>query len=59
MKVFVYESHTNYGTMVHIVRAVSREVADSLVKGKVWPDAYVEELDLIQEGIIYEAPPSG
>lgn len=59
MKVFVYESKTNYGTMVHIVRAASREVADNLVKGQVWPDAYVEVLDLDEEGIIYVAEPTG
>lgn len=59
MKVFVYESHTNYGTMVHIVRAATRKDADILVKGQVWPDAYVEVLDLDEEGIIYVAEPTG
>ena len=59
MKVFVYESKTNYGTMVHIVRAATRKDADILVKGQVWPDAYVDVLDLDEEGIIYVAEPTG
>lgn len=59
MKVFAYMSRTNYGTMVHIVRAATRKDADLLVKGQVCPDAYVDVLDLDEEGIIYVAEPTG
>lgn len=59
MKVFAYMSRTNYGTMVHIVRASTRKDADLLVRGQVWPDADVEELDLTESGIIYVAEPMG
>lgn len=59
MKVFAYTSYTNYGTMVHIVRAATRKDADIAVKGLVWPDADVDVLDMEEEGVIFIAEPSG
>ena len=60
MKVFAYNSATKYGTMVHIVVADTREEADTLVKGKVWPKYLeVKELDLTTKGIVYYAYCSG
>lgn len=53
MKVFAYTSYTNHGTMVHIVRAATRKDADIAVKGEVWTDAYVELLDMEEEGVIF------
>ena len=45
--------------MVHIVRAATREDADIAVKGEVWPNAFVEVLDMEDEGVIFVAEPSG
>lgn len=59
MKVFAYTSHTNYGTTIHIVRAVTREDAGNVVKGLVWPDADVGVLDMEEEGVIFVATLSG
>ena len=60
MGVFAYNSKTNYGTMVHIVVADTREEADKFAYADfVWDCAEVEELDLTSKGIAYFAEPTG
>lgn len=60
MKTFIYNSFTNYGTMVHIVNAENREEADKIAYADcVWDDAEVVELDYTNKGIVYFAEPTG
>ena len=60
MKTFVYNSYTNYGTMVHIINAENREEADKIAsRDCVWSDAEVTELNFTEKGIVYFAEPTG